>query len=104
MHQILDEQSLQTEFLPDEIKEYYHLADDNYALSAIHFPANMQELLVARKRLVFDEFLLFILAVQILKGKTEEAPNAFPMKPVWTTEQIMETCLQADQGPAKRLA
>ena len=90
MHQILEEQNLQTEFLPDEIKEYYHLADDNYALSAIHFPANMQELLVARKRLVFDEFLLFILAVQILKGKTEEAPNAFPMKPVGTTEQIME--------------
>ena len=90
MHQILEEQNLQTEFLPDEIKEFYHLADDNYALSAIHFPANMQELLVARKRLVFDEFLLFILAVQILKGKTEEAPNAFPMKPVWTTEQIME--------------
>ena len=90
MHQILEEQNLQTEFLPDEINEYYHLADDNYALSAIHFPANMQELLVARKRLVFDEFLLFILAVQILKGKTEEAPNAFPMKPVWTTEQIME--------------
>ena len=90
MHQILEEQNLQTEFLPDEIKEYYHQADDNYALSAIHFPANMQELLVARKRLVFDEFLLFILAVQILKGKTEEAPNAFPMKPVWTTEQIME--------------
>ena len=90
MHQILDEQSLQTEFLPDEIKEFYHLADDNYAISTVHFPGNMQELLVARKRLVFDEFLLFILAVQILKGKTEEAPNAFPMKPVWTTEQVME--------------
>ena len=90
MHQTLEEEELQTEFLPDEIKEYYHLADYNYALSAIHFPSNMQELLVARKRLVFDEFLLFILAVQILKGKTEEAPNAFPMKPVWTTEQIME--------------
>ena len=90
MHQVLEGQGLQAEFLPDEIKEFYHLADDNYAISAIHFPANMQELLVARKRLVFDEFLLFILAVQILKGKTEEAPNVFPMKPVWTTEQIIE--------------
>ena len=90
MHQVLEGQGLQAEFLPDEIKEFYHLADDNYAISAIHFPANMQELLVARKRLVFDEFLLFILAVQILKGKTEEAPNAFPMKPVWITEQIIE--------------
>ena len=90
MHQLLDEKELSMEFLPDEIKEYYRLADDNYAISAIHFPSSMQEFLVARKRLVFDEFLLFILAVQILKGKTQEAPNAFPMKPVWTTEQIIE--------------
>lgn len=90
IHQLLEEQDLKAEFLPDDLKEYYHLADDNYAISAIHFPANMQELLVARKRLVFDEFLLFILAVQILKGRTEEAPNAFPMKPVWTTEQVIE--------------
>ena len=90
MHQILDEQSLQTEFLPDEIKELYHQPDENYPISTLHYPGNMQELLAARKRLVFDEFLLFILAVQILKGKTEEAPNAFPMKPVWTTEQVME--------------
>lgn len=90
MHQLLDEKELSMEFLPDEIKEYYRLADDNYAISAIHFPSSMQEFLVARKRLVFDEFLLFILAVQILKGKTQEAKNAFPMKPVWTTEQIIE--------------
>ena len=33
---------------------------------------------------------MFILAVQMLKEKTEEAPNAFPMRPVWTTEQIIE--------------
>ncbi len=90
MHQVLEEQELKAEFLPDELKEYYHLADDNYAISTIHFPATMQELLVARKRLVFDEFLLFILAVQILKGKIEEASNAFPMKPVWATEQMIE--------------
>lgn len=50
----------------------------------------MQELLTARKRLVFDEFLLFVLAIQLLKEKTEEAPNTFPMKPVWTTEEIIE--------------
>ena len=90
IHQILDEQKLQAEYLADEYKEKYHLADRNFALPAIHFPKNMQELLSARRRLVFDEFLLFILAVQMLKEKTEEAPNAFPMHPVWTTEQIIE--------------
>ena len=90
IHQVLDEQDLQAEYLADEYKEKYHLADRNFALPAIHFPKNMQELLSARRRLVFDEFLLFILAVQMLKEKTEEAPNAFPMHPVWTTEQIIE--------------
>ena len=79
------------EYLADEYKKKYHLADGNFALSAIHFPKNMQELLSARRRLVFDEFLLFILAVQLLKEKTEEAPNAFPMHPVWTTEQVIES-------------
>ncbi len=90
IHQVLDEQKLQVEYLSDEYKERYHLADRNFAVPAIHFPHNMQELLSARRRLVFDEFLLFILAVQMLKEKTEEAPNAFPMHPVWTTEQIIE--------------
>ena len=91
IHQVLDEQKLQAEYLADEYKERYHLADRNFAIPAIHFPKNMQELLAARRRLVFDEFLLFILAVQSLKEKTEEAPNTFPMHPVWTTEQIIES-------------
>ena len=90
LHQVLKEQNLQAEYLADEYKEKYHLADRNFAVPAIHFPKNMQELLSARRRLVFDEFLLFILAVQRLKEKTEEAPNEFPMHPVWTTEKIIE--------------
>lgn len=90
VHQILDTRPLHGEYLPEEIRERYQLADANYAIRTIHFPKNMQELLTARKRLVFDEFLLFVLAVQLLKEKTEEAPNTFPMKPVWTTEEIIE--------------
>lgn len=90
VHQILDTRPLHEEYLPEEIRERYQLADANYAIRTIHFPKNMQELLTARKRLVFDEFLLFVLAVQLLKEKTEEAPNTFPMKPVWTTEEIIE--------------
>lgn len=90
VHQILDTRPLHGEYLPEEIRERYQLADANYAIRTIHFPKNMQELLTARKRLVFDEFLIFVLAIQLLKEKTEEAPNTFPMKPVWTTEEIIE--------------
>ena len=90
IHQVLDTRPLQAEYLPDDIRERYHLADANYAVRTIHFPGNMQELLTARKRLVFDEFLLFVLAIQLLKGKTEEVPNNFPMRPVWDTEELIE--------------
>lgn len=79
-----------SEFLPEEIRERYQLADINYALHTIHFPRNMDELLISRKRLVFDEFLLFILSVQMLKEKSEETPNHFPVSKTWTTEQIIE--------------
>ena len=62
LHQLLKQQSLKSEYLPEEIKEKYQLSDINYALRTIHFPKNMDELLVSRKRLVFDEFLfLFFL-------------------------------------------
>lgn len=87
---VLSEQNLQMEYLPEEYRERYHLADYNFAVRTIHFPKNREELLAARKRLVFDEFLMFILAVQLLKEKTEEAPNYFSMKQTWTTEQIIE--------------
>ena len=90
LHQLLKQQSLKSEYLPEEIREKYQLSDINYALRTIPFPQNMDELLVSRKRLVFDEFLFFILSVQLLKEKTEEAVNLFPIKKTWTTEQVIE--------------
>lgn len=90
LHQLLKQQSLKSEYLPEEIREKYQLSDINYALRTIHFPKNMDELLVSRKRLVFDEFLFFILSVQLLKEKTEEAVNLFSIKKTWTTEQVIE--------------
>ena len=90
LHQALEDGYLHQEYLSQEYRERYHLADCNFALSAIHFPQNMQELMAARRRLVFDEFLLFILAVRLLKEKTESTVNTFPMHTVWTTEEIIE--------------
>ena len=81
---------MQSEYLPEEFRERYELADINYALRTIHFPPNKEELLVSRKRLVFDEFFLFILSVRKMKEKTEETPNCFPVKETWLTEEIIE--------------
>ena len=90
VQQLLKDQEMRSEYLSHEIREKYHLSDINYALRTIHFPEDREELMESRKRLVFDEFLFFILAVQLLKEKTEVAENLFPMKKTWTTEQVIE--------------
>ena len=88
--QLLEDLPMQSEYLPEELRERYGLADVNYALKTIHFPKNKEELLVSRKRLVFDEFLLFILSVRSMKEKAEETPNCFPVKETWLTEEVIE--------------
>ena len=88
--QLLESVPMQSEYLPEEFRERYELADINYALRTIHFPPNKEELLVSRKRLVFDEFFLFILSVRKMKEKTEENPNCFPVRETWLTEEIIE--------------
>lgn len=88
--QLLEDLPMQSEYLPEELRERYGLADVNYALKTIHLPKNKEELLVSRKRLVFDEFLLFILSVRRMKEKAEETPNCFPVKETWLTEEVIE--------------
>lgn len=88
--QLLEEMPLEGEYLPEDIRENYQLADYNFAVQNIHFPKNQAAFFQARNRLVFDEFLFFILAVQRLKEKVQAVQNEFPMKPVWETEQVVE--------------
>lgn len=65
------------EYIPLSVRERYQLAEHNYAVSAIHFPKSMEDYLIARKRLCFEEFFLFILAIRMLKVTNERLPNAF---------------------------
>ena len=57
--------------------------DETDAIRQIHMPKDMEELADARKRIVFDEFFWFILAVRtVLMGQTDTM-SAFPMKRGW---------------------
>ena len=90
MKQILEEREMTQEYLPEEYRTHYHLAEYNYALTHIHFPENRKDMMEGRKRLVFDEFLLFILSVRMMKEKNQNRKNTFHLKPVWETENIIE--------------
>ncbi len=73
--QVLDEVSLADEYMPAIIREKYHLAEYNYAVSQIHFPKDWENMLLARKRLVFDEFFIFIFALKQMRNKTQIIKN-----------------------------
>ncbi len=59
IHQVLENLSLSYDYLPESIRKKEGLCEYNFAIRQIHFPDNMEQLIIARKRLVFDEFFLF---------------------------------------------
>lgn len=63
------------DYLPTDVREKYELAEYNYALEQIHFPDSMETLIVARKRLVFDEFFLFLMTMELQKNGEEKQIN-----------------------------
>lgn len=48
------------EFLPEAIRQKFLLCDLRKAVEKIHFPRDFSEVVMARKRLAFDEFFLFL--------------------------------------------
>ena len=79
------------EYLPAKIREKYELAEYNFAIRNIHFPKDMDSYVIARKRLVFEEFFLFLLAIRRLKEANDITKNAYPMEGSKETEQFLNS-------------
>ena len=90
MRQALDEEELLTDFLPGEIRTRRELCEYNYAVKQIHFPDTMERLIEARKRLVFDEFFLFIMGMQYQKEKRTRQENRFVMEHPEFVEDLIQ--------------
>ncbi len=131
IRQALDEAELEKEYLPEEVRKEYQLSEYNFALEQIHFPKDEYHMRLARRRLVFDEFLLFILAVRSMKeGRgtdqpawvlkdqplLEEVIRGLPFaltkaqKKVWeevkkdlTSEEVTARLIQGDVGSGKTI-
>ncbi|ANU50230.1 DNA helicase RecG [Enterocloster clostridioformis] len=76
----LEVRKMEREYMPPDLRRRYELAEINYAMEHIHFPADQTELLFARKRLVFDEFFMFLVGVRRLKEHREDRHSAFMIK------------------------
>ena len=77
--QVLKNLDLSREVLPEDLRMRYGLAEYNYALRGIHFPEDKEVYFHARKRLVFEEFLAFILSLQRLKDSNQRMENNYVM-------------------------
>ena len=88
---VLKEGEIQTDYLPVDLRKKYHLIERKKALRGIHFPKNKEEMIDARRRIVFDEFFLFVMALNQLKEKKEKRKNAYKMKAVKECEQLLES-------------
>lgn len=63
------------EFLPEKIRNKYGLEGLRQAIEHIHYPTDKNQLYSARKRLIFDEFFMFIYNIRNLKDKNTEIHN-----------------------------
>lgn len=77
MKQALAGLDLTKERLPEELRLKYELAEYNYAIRGIHFPEDKEVFYHARKRLVFEEFLTFILSLRKLRDSNEKLANEY---------------------------
>ena len=77
VRQVLENCDVGEGILPKDITREYQLSDYRQAIYGIHFPKDKEEFYHARKRLVFEEFMLFILSLRMLKESEERVLNPY---------------------------
>lgn len=93
--------------LPDALRQEYSLCHLRFAMENIHFPADEEALLRARRRLVFEELLTLQLGLLRLKARTrtqtalqavQDYSEAFfallPFSPTGAQRRAISECLQ----------
>lgn len=79
------------EFLPGSIAARYQFMPHFEAMYEMHFPTNKERLVEARKRLVFEEFFLFILMLRRMKADNHELPNTYKMTEAADTDRLIRS-------------
>ncbi|MDD2980371.1 MAG: ATP-dependent DNA helicase RecG [Hespellia sp.] len=80
MRQAFDLTGEKTDILPEQILSQYRLSGYNEALRGIHFPKDKEEFYAARERMVFEEFLIFLLGIRKTKEENQFMKNQFLIK------------------------
>ncbi len=98
----LDEQLL-PEFLPEEVRREYRLIPWREALRKIHCPVSAQEIMQAKNRLAFNEFLLFFLNLHRVKAENHVRVVKEVLRPVPEPDRLLEALPYQLTGAQKRV-
>ena len=81
---------LEQELFPDYIVNEYGLCSRKEAFETLHFPQKEEEVIKARKRLVFEEFLAFCIQMKSRKELDMNLPVANPLLKTGSTLRLLE--------------
>lgn len=101
--QALSKCEIEKEFLPDVLLEKQGLMNREEAVHNLHFPKDFDTLIEARKRLVFEEFFLFILGLRKEKEQNEEADSTFSFSETALSERLLEQLPYSLTGAQKKV-
>ena len=92
-----------SEFLPEDIRRIYHLCSFEEAMWQIHFPESEEQMTMARRRLVFDEFLFFIIGIRRMKEETEKLEVEEPLQKGFEAAKLLSALPYELTGAQKRV-
>ena len=88
---------------PEELRRKYNLAEYNFAVTNIHFPSKKEDLILARRRLVFEEFYQFVCQVRSMKEQWELIANQCKMHPTEETQKLLSSLPYELTGAQKKV-
>lgn len=78
------------EFLPENLLRAENLMDREEAVHNLHFPKDFDTLIEARRRMVFEEFFLFILGLRGQKAENDAADSDYTYIETAQVERFLE--------------
>lgn len=100
--QALSDVKMIKEEYPLAMRREYGLTDHKSALRQIHFPVGKEEMLTARKRLVFEEFFGFMQELQALKSKRSLALSSYAIEDRGGCERLLSLLPYSLTAPQMR--
>ena len=91
MIQVMPYIKSQKEYMPKAVIEKYQFWSYSDALAEVHFPVSKERLIEAKKRLIFDEFFLFLNAMYLMKEQTIVVHNHYKIMPSKETKALLQS-------------